>query len=60
MLEASKKLKERYANYGEIKMRGNGMAEFVLKKIPSRLDGDKKTQRNIKNKKQNKTKKVKT
>jgi hypothetical protein len=60
MLEASKKLKERYGDYGEIKMRGNGMAEFVLKKIPSRLDGDKTTQRNIKNKKQNKTKKVKT
>ena len=45
MLEASKKLKAKYPNYGEIKMRGNGMAEFVLKKVPSTLT---KTQKNIK------------
>jgi hypothetical protein len=56
MLEASKKLKAKYPNYGEIKMRGNGMAEFVLKKVPSTI-GEKKTQ-NIKPVKKNKTKKV--
>jgi hypothetical protein len=55
MLEASKKLKQKYGDYGEIKMRGNGMAEFVLKKIPATLT---KTQKNIKPIKQNKTKKV--
>ena len=58
MLEASKKLKAKYPDYGEIKMRGNGMAEFVLKKVPSTLNGaDKKT---VKTKpvKKNKTKKV--
>ena len=52
MLEASKKLKTKYGAYGEIKMRGNGMAEFVLKKVPSTL-----TQK-TKPVKQNKTKKV--
>ena len=52
MLEASKKLKAKYGAYGEIKMRGNGMAEFVLKKVPSTL-----TQK-TKPVKQNKTKKV--
>jgi hypothetical protein len=57
MLEASKKLKAKYGAYGEIKMRGNGMAEFVLKKVPSTLNGDKKTQ-NIKPVKKNKTKKI--
>ena len=54
MLEASKKLKAKYPEYGEIKMRGNGMAEFVLKKVPSRLT---KTQKNIKPVKNNKTRK---
>ena len=39
MMEASKKLKKQYSDYGEIKTRGNGMAEFVLKKIPSREEG---------------------
>ena len=66
MLEASKKLKQRYGDYGEIKMRGNGMAEFVLKKIPATVDAaaaaaesgsaNKKTQK--KKQAQNKTKKV--
>ena len=36
MLEASKKLAQKYPEYGYIKMRGNGMAEFVLRKIPAR------------------------
>jgi len=53
MLEASKKLKQKYSDYGDIKVRGNGMAEFVLKKIPSSMD---KTQKQ-KKAKQNKTKK---
>ena len=35
MLEASKLLNKAYPEYGNIKMRGNGMAEFVLKKIAS-------------------------
>jgi len=35
MMEASKKLKTKYPEYGDIKVRENGMAEFVLKKIPS-------------------------
>jgi hypothetical protein len=59
MLEASKKLKQRYGDYGEIKMRGNGMAEFVLKKIPATSESgseNKKTQK--KKQAQNKTKKV--
>jgi hypothetical protein len=38
MMEASKRLKKQYPEYGDIKVRGNGMAEFVLKKIPSRLN----------------------
>jgi hypothetical protein len=34
-MEASKKLKKQYGDYGDIKVRGNGMAEFILKKIHS-------------------------
>jgi hypothetical protein len=55
MMEASKRLKKEYGEYGDIKVRGNGMAEFVLKKIPSREGATKKniTKKNItkKNKK---------
>jgi hypothetical protein len=55
MMEASKRLKKEYGEYGDIKVRGNGMAEFVLKKIPSRENATKKniTKKNItrKNKK---------
>ena len=36
MKEACKKLEEKYPEYGQTKVRGNGMAEFVLKKIPAR------------------------
>ena len=39
MMEACKKLKSQYGKYGDTKVRGNGMAEFVLKKIPSKLVG---------------------
>lgn len=36
MREACKKLEEKYAEFGHTKVRENGMAEFVLKKIPAR------------------------
>jgi cellulose synthase/poly-beta-1,6-N-acetylglucosamine synthase-like glycosyltransferase len=36
MKEACKKLEDKYSEYGHIKVRDNGMAEFVLKKIPAR------------------------
>lgn len=35
MKEACKKLEEKYSEYGHTKVRGNGMSEFVLKKIPA-------------------------
>jgi len=53
MKEASNKLKKQYGDYGDIKVRGNEMAEFVLKKIPSKIESLNKT-------KSNKTKKNKT
>lgn len=37
MMEASKRLKKQYGEYGDIKVRKNGMSEFVLKKIPAKL-----------------------
>ena len=40
MMEASKRLKKQYGEYGDIKVRGNGIAEFVLKKIPSKKIDD--------------------
>jgi cellulose synthase/poly-beta-1,6-N-acetylglucosamine synthase-like glycosyltransferase len=60
MREACKKLEEKYGEYGDTKVRGNGMTEFVLKKIPARnnqetLKTNKKTRKNIK--KNNKTRK---
>jgi len=36
MKDACERLEKMYGDYGSIKVRGNGMAEFVLKKIPSR------------------------
>ena len=36
MKEACKKLENKYPEYGTTKVRGNGMSEFVLKKIPSK------------------------
>jgi hypothetical protein len=63
MMEASNKLKKQYGDYGNIKVRGNGMAEFVLKKIPSPIlnqpDKINKMTKNIKKRKINKTKKNK-
>jgi hypothetical protein len=35
MADASDRLKKQYGDYGDIKKRGNGMVEFVLKKIPA-------------------------
>jgi len=36
MMDASKKLEKLYPEYGRIKVRKNGMAEFVLNKIPAK------------------------
>ena len=51
MMEASKELEKQYGDYGYIKMRKNGMAEFVLKKINS-------TQTNVPNKEKTKKRKI--
>lgn len=63
MRDACKKLEAKYSEYGHTKVRGNGMAEFVLKKIPSKFELDNKSQKNSKtNKKKiknNKTRKNK-
>jgi hypothetical protein len=61
MRDACKKLEEKYSEYGHTKVRGNGMAEFVLKKIPSKIEsGEKKNSKTIKRKtKNNKTRKNK-
>jgi hypothetical protein len=56
MMEACKKLKSQYGEYGDTKVRGNGMAEFVLKKIPSKLVGVESSDKT----KNNKTKGKKT
>jgi hypothetical protein len=40
MLEASKKLKAQYGEYGEITTKKHGMTEFRLKKIPARTDAE--------------------
>ena len=66
MKEACKKLENKYPEYGTTKVRGNGMSEFVLKKIPSRNEEvvinakiRNKTKKNIKiNKKTRKNKKM--
>jgi hypothetical protein len=51
MMEASNKLKKEYGDYGDIKVRGNGMAEFVLKKIPAKTEmSDNTNNTNNKNK----------
>jgi hypothetical protein len=60
-MEASNKLKKQYGEYGDIKVRGNGMAEFVLKKIPAKVGVNKnnKTKSNNKSNKTNNNKKTK-
>lgn len=69
MMDASKRLEAKYSDYGYIKVRKNGMAEFVLKKIPSTVgntddsdDSDDDVKPNAKTKKRvrsNKSKKSK-
>jgi hypothetical protein len=60
MKDACKKLEEKYFNYGHTKVRGNGMYEFVLKKIQSNIENthSNKKSKKIKSKK-NTTKKNK-
>jgi hypothetical protein len=41
MSEACKKIEKKYSEYGHIKVRSNGMTEFVLKKIPARIHDNK-------------------
>jgi hypothetical protein len=53
MKEACKQLEEKYSEYGHTKVRENGMAEFVLKKIPSKIISGENT------KKYNKTNRIK-
>ena len=53
MKEACKKLEEKYGEYGHTKIRGNGMAEFVLKKIPALGQTEKTANVTRKNKKTN-------
>jgi hypothetical protein len=60
MKEACKRLEDKYSEYGHTKVRGNGMTEFVLKKIPARIYQDKNkktTTRKIRTRK-NKTRKI--
>lgn len=64
MKEACQKLENKYLDYGHTKVRGNGMAEFVLKKIHSlneiKIINKNKTNKSKINKKQtNKTRKNK-
>jgi hypothetical protein len=56
MLEASKKLKAAYPEYGEITTKKHGMTEFRLKKIPARTEAEVAKQ----TKKMSKTSKNKT
>lgn len=60
MMDACKKLEEKYPEYGRIKVRGNGMGEFVLKKIPYQTEPERKSNKTVrKRRKTNKTKKNK-
>ena len=45
MMVATKKLKKQYSEYGDIKIRGNGMPEFVLKKIRAHETPNSKTKK---------------
>ena len=57
MKDACKRLEDKYSEYGYTKVRGNGMAEFVLRKIPSKIDSG---ENNSEGKKHSKTIKRKT
>ena len=56
MKDACKRLEDKYSEYGYTKVRGNGMAEFVLRKIPSKIDSENPSE----GKKHSKTIKMKT
>ena len=56
MLDASNRLLKKYPEYGRIKMRKNGMAEFVLHKRPSIVTAKIKTKPNKTRKNKNKNK----
>ena len=63
MKEASEKLKQKYPEYGEIKVKKTGMTEFRLKVLPSKENEheNNKTKKNKKTgnkKKKNKTRKI--
>jgi cellulose synthase/poly-beta-1,6-N-acetylglucosamine synthase-like glycosyltransferase len=59
MKDACKKLEEKYSEYGHTKVRSNGMSEFVLKKIPTKIN-EKNVLKTVKNKrKNNSTRKIK-
>ena len=59
MKQACKKLEEKYSEYGHTKVRSNGMSEFVLKKIPTKIN-EKNVLKTVKNKKKNNnTRKIK-
>jgi len=58
MKEACKKLQDKYSDYGHTKVRSNGMAEFILKKIPATSNAHNTS--NAKTRKQRKHKKTKT
>ena len=55
MKEASEKLEKKYGEYGSIKTRGNGMTEFVLRKIkgPEGEEGEMKGEKNRRTRKHN-------
>jgi hypothetical protein len=57
MKDACKRLEDKYSEYGITKVRGNGMAEFVLKKLPSRIESNNSGDEGKKN---NKTSKKRT
>jgi hypothetical protein len=59
-MEAAKKLIAKYPDYGRIKVRGNGMYELILKKIPAKTEQQVSENSSKKTKKSNKTKNNKT
>lgn len=60
MKEACKRLENKYSEYGHTKVRGNGMSEFVLKKIPARNQDSENAQKNNNRTRKNKKKHNKT
>lgn len=59
MKDACKRIEDKYPEYGHIKVRGNGMSEFILKKIPSKIDFNVKGKTVKRKTKNNKTRKNK-